>query len=128
MLAPCKKIKQRRKVMTGKSLSRRAVLRASALLLSAPALIGRANAATTLRISTSFPNDPQFSTGRIWYDMFVPRLLQATDGQVSTQFFPDNQLGQEADVANQVKLGVVDAQLVGSSIYTNLVPEFAMFY
>jgi TRAP-type transport system periplasmic protein len=113
--------------MTTTPLPRRTLLVATAGALTAPALIGRARAATTLRISTSFPNDPQFSTGRIWYDMFVPRLQQATDGQVATQFFPDNQLGQEADVANQVKLGVVDAQLVGSSIYTNLVPEFGIF-
>ena len=102
--------------MTGSSLSRRGILRASALLLSAPALIGRANAATTLKIATSFPNDPQFSTGRIWYDAFVPRLKEASDGQVTTLFYPDNQLGQEADVVNQLKLGVVDAMLVGTPI------------
>src|ERR1700737_1179746 len=113
--------------MTGSSLSRRGILRASALLLSAPALIGRATAATTLKIATSFPNDPQFSTGRIWYDAFVPRLKEATDGQVTTLFYPDNQLGQEADVVNQLKLGVVDAMLVGTPIWTNLVPEFGVF-
>ncbi len=107
-------------------ISRRTLFGAAASL-AAPALIGRAEAATTLRISTSFPNDPQFSTGRIWYDFFVVRLKAATDGKITTQFFPDNQLGQEADVANQVKLGVVDAQLVGTSIYTNLVPEFGAF-
>ena len=108
------------------SFTRRHIL-AAAGALAAPALIGRARAATVLRISTSFPNDPQFSTGRIWYDLFVPALQAATDGAVTTAFFPDNQLGQEADVANQVKLGVVDAQLVGTSIYTNLVPEFGAF-
>ena len=113
--------------MTGSSLSRRGILRASALLLSAPALIGRANAATTLKIATSFPNDPQFSTGRIWYDAFVPRLKEASDGQVTTLFYPDNHLGQEADVVNQLKLGVVDAMLVGTPIWTNLVPEFGVF-
>ncbi len=108
-------------------LSTRRQFLATAGVLAAPAFIGRARAATVLRISTSFPNDPQFSTGRIWYDLFVPALQKATDGAVTTAFFPDNQLGQEADVANQVKLGVVDAQLVGSSIYTNLVPEFGAF-
>jgi tripartite ATP-independent transporter DctP family solute receptor len=105
------------------SLSRRAVLAA----LAAPALIGRTHAATTLKISTSFPNDPQFSTGRIWFDVFAPKLAAATGGQVVTQFFPDNQLGQEADVANQVKLGVVDIMLSGTSIWTNLVPELGVF-
>src|SRR5207247_7518376 len=108
-------------------LSRRTVLSASAMLLGAPALIGRTQAATALKIATSLPNDPQFSTGRIWYDAFVPRLKEATDGQVTTLFFPDNQLGQEADLVNQLKLGVVDAMLVGTPIWTNLVPEFGVF-
>ncbi len=97
------------------------------MLLAAPALIGRAQAATTLKVSTSFPNDPQYSTGRIWYDLFLPRLKAATDGQVATQFFPDNQLGQEADVVGQLKAGVVDIMLVGTSIWTNIVPEFGVF-
>ena len=38
------------------------------------------------------------------------------------QFFPDNQLGQEIDVINQVKLGVIDMMVSGSSISANLVP------
>ena len=108
-------------------LNRRALLGAAAGVLAAPALIGRAKAATTLKISTSYPNDPKYAAARIWYDFFTPALKAATDGAVTTLFFPDNQLGQEADVANQVKLGVVDAQLVGSSIWTNMVPEFGVF-
>jgi TRAP-type transport system periplasmic protein len=59
------------------------------------------------------------------YIRFVSRLLEATDGRDA--IFPDSKLDQEADVANQVKLGVVDAQFVGRSIYTNLVPEFGIF-
>jgi TRAP-type C4-dicarboxylate transport system substrate-binding protein len=105
-------------------LSRRTLLGSA---IAMPALIGRADAATTLKVSTSFPNDPKFSTGRIWYDLFVPKLAAATGGQVVTQFFPDNQLGQEADVANQVKLGVVDIMLSGTSIWTNMVPELGVF-
>src|SRR5258708_20377834 len=112
--------------MTSISLSRRTVLGASTMLLATPALIGRVRAATALKIATSFPNDPQFSTGRIWYDAFLPRLKEATDGQVATQFYPDNQLGQEADLVNQLNLGGVDAMLVGTPISTNLVPEFAV--
>jgi tripartite ATP-independent transporter DctP family solute receptor len=109
------------------TLTRRTLLGGTAVLLAAPALIGRAQAAVALKISTSYPNDPKFAAGRIWYDLFTPRLKAATDGQVTTQFFPDNQLGQEADIANQLKLGVVDAMLTGASIWTNLVPEFGVF-
>src|SRR5947209_13048395 len=112
--------------MSDPSLSRRTLL-AGGLALAAPALIGRVQAATTLKFSTSFPNDPKFSTARIWYDLFIPKLKQAVGDQIAIQFFPDNQLGQEADVANQVKLGVVAGMLVGTSIWTNLVPEFGAF-
>ncbi|MBV8911964.1 MAG: TRAP transporter substrate-binding protein [Acetobacteraceae bacterium] len=113
--------------MTKLALPRRALVVAGGCALAAPALIGRARAATTLKISTSFPNDPKFSTARIWYDLFIPKLKDAVGDQIAIQFFPDNQLGQEADVVNQVKLGVVDAMLVGTSIWTNLVPEFGAF-
>ena len=37
-------------------------------------------------------------------------------------FFPDNQLGQEIDVINSVKLGVIDMMVSGTSISANLVP------
>jgi tripartite ATP-independent transporter DctP family solute receptor len=113
--------------MVQNRIARRQVLAGTAALIAAPALIGRARAATTLKVSTSFPNDPNFSTARIWYDLFLPRLKQATDGQVTTQFFPDNQLGQEADVVSQVKMGVVDMMLVGTPIWTNIVPECGVF-
>jgi tripartite ATP-independent transporter DctP family solute receptor len=109
------------------SMPRRTLLAAGGVALAAPALIRAAQAATTLKISTSFPNDPKFSTARIWYDLFIPKLKEAVGDQIAIKFFPDNQLGQEADVANQVKLGVVDAILVGTSIWTNLVPEFGAF-
>lgn len=113
--------------MTEFQFSRRHVLGGTAAILAAPALIGRARAATTLKVSTSFPNDPNFSTARIWYDLFLPKLKENTDGQVATQFFPDNQLGQEADVVSQVKMGVVDIMLVGTPIWTNIVPECGVF-
>ena len=113
--------------MTHSPLTRRLVLGATAAGLALPALTGRARAATTLKVSTSFPNDPNFSTARIWYDLFLPHLKSATDGQVTTQFFPDNQLGQEADVVSQVRMGVVDMMLVGTPIWTNIVPEFGVF-
>jgi TRAP-type C4-dicarboxylate transport system substrate-binding protein len=108
-------------------ISKRLLLAGGAAALAAPAVLRSAlAAATTFRLSTSFPNDPKFSTARIWYDLFLPRLKAATGDQLAIQFFPDNQLGQEADVINQVKLGVVDAMLVGTSIWANIVPEWGV--
>jgi len=46
---------------------------------------------------------------------------------IDIQFFPDNQLGQEIDVINSVKLGVIDMMVSGSSISANLVPLVGVF-
>ena len=72
--------------MSAFQLSRRTLLSASAAALSAPALIGRAQAATSLKVATSFPNDPKFSTARIWYDLFLPKLAEYTGGALTTLY------------------------------------------
>jgi tripartite ATP-independent transporter DctP family solute receptor len=93
-------------------------------IAAAPALIGRAKAAPLkMRMSSSLPDDPKFSSGRVAYDTLVKHLKQKGLGeQIQIDFFPNNQLGQEIDVINSVKLGVVDLMISGSSISANLVP------
>src|SRR5713226_4609720 len=93
------------------SVSRRAFLKSSKAtavwLALSPAIVGRAQAATTkLKCSSSLPNDPKYANGRVYYD---------------------NQLGQEIDVINSVKLGVIDLMVSGSSISANLVPLVGTF-
>jgi tripartite ATP-independent transporter DctP family solute receptor len=109
------------------TINRRAFVGGGVFALATPALIAPARAATTLRIATSYSNDPQYSTGRIWYDLFLPRLNAATNGEFKTLFFPDSQLGQEADVVDLVRAGVVDIMLTGTSIWSNVVPEMGIF-
>ena len=107
--------------MKGRRVNCRSLLLGMAL---APAVVRAARAAPmTLRLSSSLPNDPQFANGRVYYDNLVKRL--EADGladQIDVQFFPDNQLGQEIDVINSVKLGVIDLMVSGTSISANLVP------
>jgi len=102
-------------------LSRRAVMLGAAAV---PAVIGTARAAPMkMRLSSSQPNDPRYANGRVYYDNLVKQLKAAgLDGQIDVQFFPDNQLGQEIDVINSVKLGVIDMMVSGTSISANLVP------
>ena len=89
----------------------------------APAIVGKAQAATLkLKLSSSQANDPKFANGRVYYDNLVRESPQARCEQVEVAFFPDNQLGQEIDVINSVKLGVIDMMVSGSSIAANLVP------
>jgi TRAP-type transport system periplasmic protein len=118
--------------MTTARITRRALMRRSASLpigaALAPAIIGTARAAPLrLRLSSSEANDPVNGNGRVYYDNLVKALKAGgLDGQIEIRFFPDNQLGQEIDVANSVKLGVIDLMVTGTSIWANLVPDFGL--
>ena len=120
-------------MMRLKPVSRRAVLQSSIAattwLAATPAIIGQAEAATLkLKCSSSLPNDPKYANGRVYYDNLVKNLKTNGLGeQVDVTFFPDNQLGQEIDVINSVKLGVIDLMVSGSSISANLVPLVGTF-
>jgi tripartite ATP-independent transporter DctP family solute receptor len=106
-----------------------ASLGAGTLALAAPALTGRAQAAALrIRLSSSQANDPKFGNGRVYYDKLVAQLrANGLADQIEVSFFPDNQLGQEIDVINSVKLGVIDMMVSGSSIAANLVPLVGTF-
>jgi TRAP-type transport system periplasmic protein len=119
--------------MTVVPFSRRAFMTSStavaAGVIFSPAIIGRAEAATLkLKCSSSLPNDPKYANGRVYYDNLVKNLKANGLGeQIEVAFFPDNQLGQEIDVINSVKLGVIDLMVSGSSISANLVPLVGTF-
>jgi tripartite ATP-independent transporter DctP family solute receptor len=112
--------------------TRRSLLRQAAALplgaVAAPAIVNRASAAVArMRLSSSLPNDPKYANGRVYQDNLVRQLkANGLEERISIQFFPDNQLGQEIDVINSVKLGVVDLMVSGSSISANLVPLIGM--
>ena len=116
------------------SVSRRLFLQSSTVavtwLAASPAIIGRAQAATIkMKCSSSLPNDPKYANGRVYYDNLVKNLKANGLGeQIEVAFFPDNQLGQEIDVINSVKLGVIDLMVSGSSISANLVPLVGTFH
>ena len=107
----------------------RSALTLTGSVVAAPALIGRAHAAVMkLKLSSSQANDPKFANGRVFYDNLVKQLkVGGLVEQVEVAFFPDNQLGQEIDVINSVKLGVIDLMVSGSSISANLVPLVGTF-
>jgi tripartite ATP-independent transporter DctP family solute receptor len=119
--------------MTASRFSRRSLLRRAAALpvglAFAPAIIGKARAAAMkLRLSSSLPDDPKYANGRVYCDNLVKQLKANGLGeQIDIQFFPNNQLGQEIDVINSVKLGVLDLMVSGSSISANLVPLVGTF-
>src|SRR3984893_5509746 len=113
--------------MNYSAVGRRSFVLGAAL---APAIISsKAHAATTkLKLSSSLANDPKYANGRVYYDNLVKQVKAGGLGeQIEIAFFPDNQLGQEIDVINSVKLGVIDLMISGSSISANLVPLVGVF-
>ena len=55
-----------------------------------PAIIGRAQAATTkLKLSSSLPNDAKYANGRVYYDNLVKNLKANGLGeQIDVTFYP----------------------------------------
>ncbi len=93
------------------------------------AIIGRATQAQaapiSLRMSSSLPADPN-SAHWLWYDTFQKSLKAKVGDAIEIKYFPDNQLGKEADICGQVKLGIVDMMISGSSIWATLAPEIGV--
>lgn len=99
---------------------------ATSIFAGAGARVSSAAPAVSLRISTGLPNDPVFSVGRMWFDAFNERITANAKGDIALQFFPNNQLGQEADVVDQIKLGVTDIMLSAPSIWANVIPQLGL--
>lgn len=83
-----------------------------------------ANAAptVTLRMSSSLQADMN-SSHFIWFDRFQSNLKASVGDAVKIAYFPNNMLGKESDVVQQVRLGAVDMMVSGTSIWSTLSPE-----
>jgi len=114
--------------MTASASRRRFLVAASAtsaMLSTGLPLTARAQSSIALRISSSLTAD-QNSAHNIWYQRFASNLKSAAGSRIATDFFPNSQLGKEADVVQQVKVGSIDVMLTGSSIWATVTPEFGM--
>ena len=78
-----------------------------------------------LRISSSLPADAN-SAHFIWYQRFAANAAKVPGVKIDLQYFPNSQLGKEADVVQQVKIGSIDMMLTGSSIWATVAPELGM--
>lgn len=108
------------------SPSRRRLLHTAgaAALLGAPG-ISLAASTVTLRSSISQSTD-QYSAQYLWHQYFAEELKQAVGDRVKVDVFPNGQLGKEADIVQQVRLGAVDMMITGSSIWATALPELAL--
>jgi len=109
-------------------LRRRFLTSASAATLALTAGLSRRSAAQPalqLRVSSSLAADEN-SAHYIWYQRFAADVNGALGSRVTLGFFPNSQLGKEADVVQQVKVGSIDMMITGSSIWATVAPEFGM--
>jgi tripartite ATP-independent transporter DctP family solute receptor len=109
-----------------RSITRRRMLAVSAAT-AATAVIGpftsaRAAGPIVLRVSSSAPPD-KYGAHYLWFKPFEDNLTRLVGDQIKLEYFPNSQLGKEADVVQQVKAGSVDMMISGPSIWATVVPE-----
>lgn len=106
--------------------SRRRFLQSTgAAALSAPAFLAHAQAPVALRFSSSMTADEN-AAHYVWYQRMQANLKAAVGDAVRLDYFPNNQLGKESDVVQQVKVGSIDMMVTGSSIWATVLPEIGM--
>ncbi len=107
-------------------ITRRQMLAVSAATVAAAAsgtlTSARAAAPIVLRVSSSAPPD-KYGAHYLWYKPFEDNLKRLVGDQIKLEYFPNSQLGKEADVVQQVKAGSVDMMISGPSIWATVVPE-----
>src|SRR5471030_212244 len=82
-------------------------------------------ATPVLRLSSTMTSDEN-SAHYLFYKRFSENLQQAVGDRIRVDFFANGQLGKEADVVQQVRLGSIDMMITGSSIWATALPELAL--
>jgi len=108
------------------SIQRRQLLQLGGAAVIAGSLpIARAQSRVALRFSSSMVAD-QNAAHFVWYERLQANLKASIGEAIHIDYFPNNQLGKEADVVQQVKVGSVDMMVSGSSIFATICPELGM--
>jgi tripartite ATP-independent transporter DctP family solute receptor len=112
-------------------ISRRQFVQSSSALSLAMATAGLSQSAAAqektvvLRLSSSHVADLN-SSHFAWSQLMQANLKKAVGEQIRIDYFPNNQLGKESDVVQQVKVGSIDMMLTGSSIWATVTPQLGM--
>lgn len=124
--------------MPGGSPSRRQLLRyglaAAVTVPMAPLLTACGNTGSTtargksvtLRVSSSQPGGEAKNAHTAMFNKLKELAESKTEGRVKLQYFPDSQLGEEAQVAKQMSLGTIDMAIISPSVFSTTVPELGM--
>jgi len=87
--------------------------------------ISRAQSPISLRFSSSMLADDN-AAHYVWEQHFTQSLQAGAPDRFKIDYFPNNQLGKESDVVQQVKVGSIDMMVTGSSIFATISPEIGM--
>jgi tripartite ATP-independent transporter DctP family solute receptor len=96
-----------------------------AALASLPAFVRAQATPIALRFSSSMLADDN-AAHYVWEQHFVQKLQAGAPDRFKIEYFPNNQLGKESDVVQQVKVGSIDMMVTGSSIFATISPEIGM--
>jgi TRAP-type transport system periplasmic protein len=106
--------------------SRRQFLRHTAFAsIAAAPWVARAQTPISLRFSSSMTADDN-AAHYVWEQHFAQSLQASAPDRFKIEYFPNNQLGKESDVVQQVKVGSIDMMVSGSSIFATIAPEIGM--
>ena len=113
--------------MAATSLRRRRLVQAGAFagVAGLPALVRGQAAPIALRFSSSMTADDN-AAHYVWYQQLQTNLKATVGDAIKIDYFPNNQLGKESDVVQQVKVGSIDMMVAGSSIWATVLPEIGM--
>ncbi|MDA3919439.1 MAG: TRAP transporter substrate-binding protein [Salinisphaera sp.] len=87
-----------------------------AALVVTAALTGSANAATIVKLHHDLPQD---SAQQMGAERFKKLVEERTDGQIKVRIFPNNALGNDVEVAQQIQFGAVKAGLIPTAKLSN---------
>ncbi len=117
------------------TVSRRTLLRCGiTALATAPLLAACGNTGSTaagaktvtLRVSSSQPGGAAKNAHTAIFNKLKELTEAKTQGRLKLQYFPDSQLGEEAQIAKQMSLGTVDMAIIAPSVFSTTVPELGM--
>src|SRR2546422_1360584 len=112
------------------SLSRRRFVQstsAASIALATTGFSTLAGAQSTVALRMSSAHLPDLNSSHFaWSQLMEANLKKAVGDKIRVDYFPNNQLGKESDVVQQVKVGSIDMMLTGSSIWATVVPQFGM--
>ena len=83
-----------------------------------------ATAETTLKLAHAAPESDLQQTMSLF---FKEQVEVRTDGNVLVNLFPSGQLGNDAQMIDGIRSGIIDIAMVGLNNYSGLMPESAAF-